>query len=188
MCLSKRILFFVLVLYSVNAFTQFGKNCELRQFKINVLNPGLEYEMAMGINTTLDIKAGMQVAIDPVVPDPYADLGFFPAVAVQYRYYYNFGSRQRNGRQIYGNSANYIAPAAAVFVPGSRTVDNEVVKDIIGYTGMVTGLQRSFDSGFNFSFDVGAAYYFTSNNAGLYPVANIGIGWILNEKRWCVGR
>jgi len=188
MYLLQRITFFVIVFFSANSFGQFGKNCELRQFKINILNPGLEYEMALGVNTTFDIKAGMQITIDPRVAEPYTDFGFSPAVAVQYRYYYNFASRQRNHKQIYGNSANYIGPAAAVFVPGPRSIAGEAVNDIIGYAGLVTGLQRSFNSGFNFSFDVGAGYYFTSSNSGIYPIANLSIGWILSEKRWCVGR
>jgi len=167
---------------------QFGKNCELRQFKINVFNPGIEYEMALGVNTTFDIKAGLQVALDPAQSDIYNDLGLFPAIAGQYRYYYNFEKRQRNRRQVYGNSANYIAPAAAVFFPGSRTIENGVVDNIITYTGVVTGLQRSYNSGINFSLDVGAAYYFGTSNDGIYPVANISIGFIISEKRWCVGK
>ncbi|SHJ20492.1 hypothetical protein [Pseudozobellia thermophila] len=167
---------------------QFGKNCELRQVKVNLLNPGLEYEMALGTNTTLDVKAGLQFALDPLQPDVYKELAFLPAIAGQYRYYYNFGSRQRNRRQIYGNSANYVAPAAAVFFPGTRTVENREVKGAFGYVGAVTGLQRSYNSGFNFSVDVGAAYYTGQVDGGVYPVANLSIGWIISEKRWCVGR
>ena len=178
----------VLLLYGTCTAAQFGKNCELRQFKINLVNPGLEYEMAMGVNTTFDIKVGVQVALDPSQPDVYDNLGLFPAVAAQYRYYYNFENRQRKRRQIYGNSANYVAPAAAVFFPGTRTVANRELKNTISYAGAVTGLQRSYDSGFNFSIDAGAAYYFGTVNDGIYPVFNIGIGWIFSEKRWCVGK
>lgn len=180
-----------LVLFSIlisQGNAQFGKNCELRQMKINLINPGFEYEMALGTNTTFDVKAGLQVAIDPLLPDVYEELAFLPAIAGQYRYYYNFGKRQRNRRQIYGNSANYIAPAAAVFFPGTRTIENEIVKDTFGYAGLVTGLQRSFDSGFNFSIDVGTAYYVGQFDSAIYPVANLSIGWIVSEKRWCVGR
>jgi len=169
-------------------YAQYGKNCEIRQYKINLVNPGLEYETGLGVNTTLDIKVGLQVAIDPSVAEPYTDYGFFPALAAQYRYYYNFDRRNRNGRQIYGNSANYIAPAAAVFIPGPRTIDNVIVKDVISYVGAVTGLQRSYNSGFNFSVDVGAAYYIGAFKEAIYPVANLSIGWIISEKRWCVGK
>lgn len=180
------IVMLILIVFRSNA--QFGKNCELRQIKINLINPGFEYEMALGTNTTFDIKAGLQIALDPVLLDVYEEVGFFPAIAGQFRYYYNFENRQRNRKQIYGNSANYIAPAVAAFFPGTRTVSNEVVKGAFGYAGMVTGLQRSYDSGFNFSVDVGAAYYLGQFKSAIYPVANVSIGWIISEKRWCVGR
>ncbi len=169
-------------------YAQFGKNCEITQFKINLMNPGIEYERGLGVNTTLDIKAGLQIAIDPAVAEPLENFDLFPALAIQYRYYYNFERRGRNGRQIYGNSANYIAPATAIFAPGSRTIDNAEVNGVIAYGGLVTGLQRSYNSGFNFSVDVGAAYYVGPFKGQILPVANISIGWIVNEKRWCVGR
>lgn len=183
---SLALVLFVIVISQGNA--QFGKNCELRQMKINLINPGFEYEMALGTNTTFDVKAGLQVSIDPLLPDVYEELAFLPAIAGQYRYYYNFGKRQRNRKQIYGNSANYVAPAATVFFPGARTIENEIEEGAFGYAGVVTGLQRSFDSGFNFSIDVGAAYYVGQFDGATYPVANLSIGWIVSEKRWCVGR
>jgi len=167
---------------------QFGKNCELTQYKINLVNPGLEFEKGLGVNTTINIRAGLQVAIDPAVAEPLEDFAFLPAAVVQYRYYYNFEQRARNRKQIYGNSANYIAPAAALFTPGTRTIDNVEVGGTIAYGGLVTGLQRSYNSGFNFSIDVGAAYYTGAFDDGIYPVANLSIGWIVNEKRWCVGK
>lgn len=178
----------VLFLFSLMANAQFGKNCELRQFKINIFNPGLEYEMALGTNTTLDVKVGLQVALDPLVSNIYDQVGFFPALAGQYRYYYNFEKRQRNRKQIYGNSANYVAPAVAVFIPETRTIDNQVVKGAFGYAGLVTGLQRSYNSGINFSIDIGAAYYTGQFDGEILPVANLSIGWIISEKRWCVGK
>ena len=178
----------LLLFSSILASAQFGKNCELRQFKLNILNPGVEYEMALGTNTTFDIKAGLQVALDPLVSNVYEEIGFFPTLAGQYRYYYNFNKRQRNRKQIYGNSANYIAPAVAVFFPDSRSIDNELVKGPFGYAGLVTGLQRSYNSGINFSIDVGAAYYGGQFNGAMLPVANLSIGWIISEKRWCVGK
>lgn len=184
----QRIILMALLFSSILASAQFGKNCELRQFKLNILNPGVEYEMALGTNTTFDIKAGLQIALDPLVSNVYEEVGFFPTLAGQYRYYYNFEKRQRNHRQIYGNSANYIAPAVAAFFPDSRTIDNELVKGPFGYAGLVTGLQRSYNSGINFSIDIGAAYYVGQFNGEILPVANLSIGWIISEKRWCVGK
>lgn len=184
----RRLLSLILILFSLTVNAQFGKNCELRQFKINVFNPGLEYEMALGTNTTLDVKVGLQVALDPLVSNVYEDVGFFPAIAGQYRYYYNFEKRQRNRKQIYGNSANYVAPAIAVFIPETRTINNERIKGAFGYAGLVTGLQRSYNSGINFSIDIGAAYYTGQFDGEIYPIANLSIGWIISEKRWCIGK
>lgn len=178
----------MLLFGSLYVSAQFGKNCELRQFKLNILNPGVEYEMALGTNTTLDFKAGLQFALDPLISNVYEEVAFLPAIAGQYRYYYNFEKRQRNRKQIYGNSANYVAPAVAAFFPGTRTLNNEVVKGIFGYAGIVTGLQRSYNSGINFSADVGAAYYLGQFKGQILPVANLSIGWIISEKRWCVGK
>ena len=188
MKIKQFLILILLICFAGNVHAQFGKNCELRQVKINLINPGIEYEMALGTNTTLDIKAGIQVALDPLLPDVYSEFGVFPAIAGQYRYYYNFEKRQRKRKQIYGNSANYVAPAVAVFFPGSRTIANENVEGAFGYAGLVTGIQRSFDSGFNFSVDAGAAYYDGQFDGTIYPVVNLSIGFIISEKRWCVGR
>ncbi|MDB4292971.1 DUF3575 domain-containing protein [Maribacter sp.] len=184
----QRFFLIVLLFGSILVSAQFGKNCELRQFKLNAVNPGIEYEMALGTNTTFDLKLGLQATLDPSVSDRFEDFGFFPSLSAQYRYYYNFGKRQRNRRQIYGNSANYVAPLVTLFSPRPRTVAAKEVKGVFGQAGLVTGLQRSFNSGFNFSIDVGAAYFLGTINDGIYPVANLSIGWILSEKRWCVGK
>ena len=109
-------------LFSIGVSAQFGKNCELRQLKINILNPGVEYEMATGINSTLDFRIAWQAAIEPASENPIEDYDFFPAITIQNRYYHNLGSRDSRGRDIYGNSGNYIAPTVALFSPDARAV------------------------------------------------------------------
>lgn len=177
------LLFLTLVLHWGTHFAQFGKNCETRQFKINFISPGLEYEAGIGVNSTLSLKLAIQPALDPSLAEPYSDLNILPAVSLQYRLYHNFENRYRNGRFIYGNSGNYLAPAVALF-----TSSEDVTRAEYGYAGLVYGIQRSYGSGFNFSIDAGAAYHMGSFRGGIYPVVNISIGWIVSEKRWCVGR
>ena len=167
---------------------QFGKNCELRQLKINLIHPGIEYEMALGVNSTLDIRVAYQTSLDPFTERPIENYDFFPALTLQNRYYYNFGSRGRRGHWIYGNSANYIAPSVSVFESGSRIVEGAIAEGVFATTGLVTGLQRSYNSGLSFSVDIGAAYYWGPFDQGIQPVFNLSIGWIVSEKRWCVGR
>lgn len=179
-----------LLLLALPIHSQYGKNCEIRQFKINVFNPGLEYEMAVGVNSTLDFRVAWQVALEPARAEPLQDfeaLEFFPAITAQYRYYHNLNGRERRRRSIYGNSGNYLAPTLALLSPGDRMVEGKRIGGMHGYGGLVYGVQRSFDSGLSFSIDAGAGYYVGPFRGAILPVVNLSIGWIISEKRWCVG-
>ena len=66
-------------------------------------------------------------------------------------------------------------------------VEGRLVEGVHGYGGLVYGIQRSFDSGFSFSIDAGAGYYVGPFKGSIQPVVNLSIGWIISEKRWCVG-
>ena len=184
----QKIVLLLLLFSTAFCHAQFGKNCEVQQFKINIASPGLEYEKGIGTNFTLDIRAALQPAIDPIASEPLAEIEFYPALTLQSRYYHNMERRFRQGRQAYGNSANYIAPTVALLIPEARVIDGVEASDPYASAGLVYGLQRSFNSGLSFSIDVGGAYYFGSFKGGIYPVANLSIGWIVSEKRWCVGK
>jgi len=185
-----RFLFLALFLPGISIQAQYGKNCEIRQFKINAFNPGIEYEMGLGVNSTLDLRVAWQFALEPAAMAPMEgldELEFFPAITAQYRYYHNFDGRYHRRRSIYGNSGNYLAPTVALLSPGDRIVEGRRVEGLHGYGGLVYGIQRSYDSGLSFSVDAGAAYYAGPFQGAIYPVVNLSIGWIISEKRWCVG-
>ena len=183
----RRFLLLVMLFTCFLSHSQYGKNCEIRQIKLNIFNPGLEYEMGVGVNSTLDFRVAWQVALEPASSEPAQDLDFFPAITTQYRFYHNFNGRYHRRRSIYGNSGNYIAPTAALFSPGERTVEGQLVDGVHGYGGLVYGIQRSYNSGISFSIDAGAGYYAGPFKGGIYPVVNLSIGFIISEKRWCVG-
>jgi len=184
----KNVLPLLLLFFAVTGSAQFGKNCEIRQLKFNFISPGFEYELGLGVNSTLDIRAAWQLGLDPFTTDPIENYDFFPALTVQTRFYHNFEKRFRNGRQSYGNSGNFIAPTAALLAPGTRAFADNDNDGAFGYAGVVYGIQRSYDSGFSFSIDAGPAYYLGAFEGGIYPVFNVSIGWIISEKRWCLGR
>ncbi|NDV43577.1 hypothetical protein [Flagellimonas sediminis] len=183
----RRFLLLVMLFTGFLSHSQYGKNCEIRQIKLNIFNPGLEYEMGVGVNSTLDFRVAWQVALEPASSEPMQNLDFFPAITTQYRFYHNFNGRYHRRRSIYGNSGNYIAPTAALFSPGQRTVEGRLVDGVHGYGGLVYGIQRSYNSGISFSIDAGAGYYAGPFKGGIYPVVNLSIGFIISEKRWCVG-
>src|SRR5690606_40932786 len=75
-----RIPLLALLLTGIFTHAQYGKNCEIRQFKINIFNPGLEYEMAVGVNSTLDFRVAWQFALEPARAEPlqnWEQLEFF---------------------------------------------------------------------------------------------------------------
>ena len=184
----QRFIFFAFLCFLQMSYAQFGKNCELRQIKINMFHPGLEYEMSLGVNSTLDARVAYQFSPDPFTDKPVENMKLFPAITLQNRYYYNFDRRATGGRQIYGNSANYIAPSASVFFSGDDFENDNIPRSTFATAGLVTGIQRSYNSGLSFSVDVGAAYYLGEFSGGIQPVFNFSLGWIVSEKRWCVGR
>ncbi len=182
----------IILLFGVLSFGllqgQFGKNCEVRQWKINGFSPGIEYEQGIGVNTTFDVRLALQPALDPAVASPLQDVAIFPALTLQTRFYHNLGQRFQNGRKAFGNSGNYVAPTVAIFAPETRFANERLVEGPQGYGGLVYGIQRTIGDGFSISIDAGAGYYVGPFRGGIYPVANVSIGWIVSEKRWCVGR
>lgn len=70
----------------------------------------------------------------------------------------------------------------AVFSPGDRVVEGQLMDGVHGYGGVVYGIQRSYDSGFSFSIDAGAGYYVGPFKGTIQPVVNLSIGWIISES------
>ncbi|WP_394747063.1 hypothetical protein [Spongiimicrobium salis] len=166
---------------------QFGKNVEQHQFKINILGPGLEYEVGIGQNETLNFRAALQFVTDPNTKNDF-EIDVVPALNGQYRYYHNLSKRFQNQKAAYGNAGNYIAASASYFIgdPLLENVSDNV--DLLGFVGPVYGIQRTHSSGFTINIEVGGGYYFATSSGGFGPTFNLSVGWILGEKRWCVGK
>ena len=118
--------------------------------------PGVEFETALGSFSTVNIN-------------PYVELGYTsnfafgdawlvqPSVNVQFRRYYNLLRRSARGKRTAGNSANYLA--IDVLGVGRSVVDREDFRNYSYYgLGPMWGMQRTFRSNFNLSFQAGAMY------------------------------
>ncbi len=155
-------------------------NLERHQFKLNFLSPGFTYEFAIFKNVTASSSVGLGAA---TYQEGYA-LGL--VMNNRARYYYNFNSRLRNGKNVSGNSGNYISAAQAIFFSQLRLSTNiEGPSDFnIGFFGFVHGIQRTYPKGFNFTAELGAGYY---KGDGVYsgygPLINLNFGWVATKRK-----
>ena len=153
---------------------------ERHQFKLNLLSPGFTYELGIFKNQSISTNLGLATA---TYEEGYV-LGL--AMNNRYRYYHNFDRRERLDKNTSGNSGNYIAAAQAIFFSQLRiSTDVEGPDDFnLGFYGMVYGIQRTYEKGFNFNLEVGAGYYKGDGVPDGYgPLINLTFGWVATKRK-----
>lgn len=156
------------------------KQVENAQLRFNLLSPGIDFELGLFKNQSVSGGVGLGLA---TYEEGYL---FGLALNTRYRYYYNFNRRVRMDKSIAGNSGNYIAAAQAIFFSQVRVATNiEGPDDFnIGFYGMVYGLQRTTEKGFNIEAELGAGYYRGDGvPSGVGPLFGIKLGWIPTKRK-----
>ncbi|WP_394747065.1 hypothetical protein [Spongiimicrobium salis] len=184
--MQKKLLFalFFSTITAINAQFQEKKkgvlHLEKHQVKLNLLNPGFNYEFAIGRNQT--VSTGFNLFSLALPPAGYS---LSPAWTSKYNYYYNLNSRKRNGKNVGGNSGDYFGTLYSIFIP-----ELEILGDIddtnfgLRFVGAVYGVQRTYPKGFNFSIEGGAGYYDgRGTESGFGPTFNFSVGWVLGKKK-----
>ena len=159
---------------------QSGKNVENHQLTLNVLLPGIIYEQGLSQNSTLVAEATIGFAYRES-DFLESGLGIYPIGKLQYRYYYNFDRRLEMGKNISGNTGNYIAPTVAI--QGGKAVigDLDYVSDYFGGIGAVYGLQRTGQKGLQFRFEVGPGYFFDQFESNFGIFLALKLGWVVSK-------
>jgi len=153
---------------------------ERHQFKLNLLSPGFTYELGLFKNQSVSTNLGLATA---TYQEGYV---FGLAMNNRYRYYHNFNRRQRLDKNTSGNSGNYIAAAQAIFFSQLRISTNVEGPDDfnLGFYGMVYGIQRTYEKGFNFNVELGAGYYKGDGVLDGYgPLFNFTFGWVATKRK-----
>ncbi|WP_108244936.1 hypothetical protein [Muricauda brasiliensis] len=153
---------------------------ERHQFKLNLLSPGFTYELGIFKNQSVSTNLGLATA---TYEEGYV---FGLAMNNRYRYYHNFDRRERLEKNTSGNSGNYIAAAQAIFFSQLRVAtDVEGPSDFnLGFYGMVYGIQRTYEKGFNFNVELGAGYYRGDGVPNGYgPLINLTFGWVATKRK-----
>ena len=103
----------------------------------------------------------------------------------QFRHYYNLEKRNLKGKNIDGNSGNYIAPIASYYFRPVNVSTNFVSTSDALTLVAVWGLQRTYKSGLNINPNTGLGYNFSKDRSSyllstnIIPVINFTLGWVL---------
>ncbi len=165
------------------AFSQDSKNVADKQFKINFLTPGVEFETGVSNNSTINLALGTGIFYRKQ-NNQDSEFGVFPYLEGQYRYYYNFKRRNNKGKNTNSNSANYFA-FSAIAQSGKSIIGNiDFTDDYAALVGPIWGMQRTYSSGFNLNLSAGVGYAWSENFDGeILPTVSFTLGWVLGGKK-----
>ncbi|WP_228236851.1 hypothetical protein [Allomuricauda sp. M10] len=156
-------------------------------FRVNFINPALEYELKIGGFSVLSAAGGIGYSGSYRELEVQGANGFAyiisPFLDIQHKWFYNRTKRAASGKYIGYNSGNYFS-LRGISRFGS-IAENVTRTDNVDFAiGPTWGLQRS-NSKLHFLFDIGPQYYTdTVGNSGFFPIMiqiNIGLNLSYNK-------
>jgi len=192
--------FLVLTLVSTQCFSQEDVKANIRDVtKLNFFNPGFSYEKRIVKLQSLTAQAFLSTSIYFGYSSSLGNtsgIDVYPALSLQYRYYYNVARRNAKGKRTEMNSANYINAITEidlykVHVP-SNTLEEIRTSKLLG---IGWGFQRNYTNRFSVDLSFGLGYVFTKQttiddagqvgtiNTGEFTnVVQIGLGFWVNKR------
>jgi len=155
-------------------------NLERHQVKFNLFGPGVSYELGLFRNVTASTSFGPALA---VYKEGYT-FGF--GWHTRLKYYHNLKRRINKGKNVSGNSGDYLSAARSVFWGPLQISNNlDAPKDFaLAFYGGVYGIQRTYPKGFNFNAELGVGRYLgdgVSNGYG--ALLNFTFGWVATKRK-----
>ena len=177
----KKLLFIsLIVLVSTQASAQ--KTEEV--WRVNIINPGFEYELPVSSTVTLSTNLGIGYSGSyPNLTQNSLNSGWIysisPFADLQLKKFYNLNKRSKKNRTVRNNSGNFISIRFRTRGPAFE--ENFTRKGTVDFAiGPTWGLQRSYGN-FHLLLDMGPQFYFDDvGNIGFWPLMpQINIGFDL---------
>ena len=167
--------------------------------KANFFDPGISFEKGIGNLQTLYGQAFLSTSIYIGYSSSLGNtsgIDVYPALSLQYKYYYNVARRNARGKRTDMNSANYINAITEidlykVHVPSNALKEIRTLKLV----GIAWGFQRNYTNRFSVDLSFGLGYVFTKQttiddagqvgtiNTGEFTnVVQIGLGFWVNKR------
>lgn len=165
---------------SLNA--QSTKNVEHGLFKVNALIPGISYELGVGKNTTFNFDF---LLVPGARDDFFGDtqFGILPGAQAEFRYYTNFQRRIQKGKNIAGNSGNYVGVVNQFFLGDAILGNLEMNSSFYNIVGFVYGIQRTRPKGFYWGISFGPGVVFDDFGLDGSFYVDAKIGWVLSKRK-----
>ncbi|MEE4196921.1 MAG: hypothetical protein V2I54_04700 [Bacteroidales bacterium] len=180
----KTILLLTAVVVFMNpGFTQ-ESSVSQQVLRMNVMNPGIEYEIPLFSQSTLAVNLGVGYGGSHPNLTTNASGWLYliaPFADIHFRNYYNFNNRLDKGKNIQYNAGNFLG--VRMLVRGKTLSSNFTRTSNYDFAiGPAWGVQRSFRR-INLLIDLGFAYYFdTRGNDGFTPMLELNLGY--NLRFW----
>ncbi len=149
---------------------------EKNLFIANIITPSLSSEIRLSDKTSLAMKAGFDLG---VIYDDYdggkINVGFWPYVMADYRYYYNLNKRAIKNHGTLHNSGNFIALSIQFrdHIPTPLTIE----KDYVWSAGPVWGIQRTYWNRINMKIALGMGVSKRENQHLIpWPIIDYSLG------------
>ena len=176
--------FVLLALFSTAAFinAQSDTHVESGIFKINALIPGASYELGLGTDTTLNFD----VLLIPAArggTDRDTEFGILPGAQAEFRYFTNMNRRLSKGKNIAGNSGNFVALTNQFFLSKAIIGNFDYGGSFTNIVALTYGIQRTRPKGFYWgvSFGPGVAIDEIDTEFSLFVDAKLG--WVLTKRK-----
>jgi hypothetical protein len=197
--LQGSLLFCTLLFLFISSFGQNKEDADVTDvIKANFFDPGISFEKRIGQSQTLYGQAFLSTAIFIGYSSSLGNISsvdVYPALTLQYRYYYNGNKRTSKEKRIEMNSMNYISIVTdASFYKDNRYDLNK--SRIMKTFGAAWGFQRNYSRRFSLDINVGIGYAFGKETILIYPdsysdisysdfttLGQISLGFWLNRKK-----
>lgn len=196
---TRKLFFCLLLLLSISCFSQGPKEVDVTDvIKANFFDPGISIEKRIGQSQTLYGQAFFSTSIFIGYSSSLGNISsvdVYPALSVQYRYYYNGNKRAAKEKRTDMNSMNYISIVGdASFYKDSRYDLNK--SRMMKTFGAAWGFQRNYPKRFSLDINIGIGYAFGKETILNYPdtysdiaysefttLGQISLGFWLNRKK-----